>query len=225
MNDIHTNLTAIRAAIAESASAAGREASDVNLVAVSKTFSAEAVRQAMAAGQQVFGESRAQELKEKAEQVEAEWHFIGRLQRNKVRAVVGIAELIHSVDSESLLRRIDRIAAEQGWVQAILLQANVSGEASKAGFSITDLPAALDVARTLPHIDCQGFMTMAPRAGDSASTQALFCELRNFRDFHASELRVLSMGMSGDFREAIAAGATHVRVGRAIFGDRDQPKC
>jgi pyridoxal phosphate enzyme (YggS family) len=224
MNAIQENLRDIRAAIAESAMASGRPADAVQLVAVSKTFPASAVREAMAAGQGVFAESRAQELSEKAAEIDAEWHFIGHLQRNKVRPVVASAALIHSVDSESLLRRIDRIAGEFGKTQALLLQANISGEASKSGFSLAELGAALDLALSLPQVSCQGFMTMAPYSAGSAEIQALFCELRNFRDSSVARtgavLPVLSMGMSSDFREAIAAGATHVRIGRAIFGER-----
>lgn len=225
MPPICQQLQEIRHQIAEFARASGRSPESVTLVAVSKTFPASAVAEAIACGQHVFGESRVQELQEKARELSAEWHFIGRLQSNKVRAVVGLASLIHAVDSAALLERIDRIAGEHGLRQDLLLQANVSGEASKAGLSLAELPALLDLALGLPHIRCRGFMTMAPHAADSAYAQALFCELRNFRDESAArtgcELPVLSMGMSGDFAAAIAAGATHVRIGRAIFGERD----
>jgi PLP dependent protein len=217
-------LDEVRSRIAESAKAAGRSPADVTLVAVSKTFPVAAIAEAMASGQRVFGESRAQELQQKAGELQAEWHFIGRLQRNKVRAVVGVASLIHAVDSAALLQRIDRIASEKGLRQDLLLQANVSGEASKAGQSLAELPALLELALSLPHIRCRGFMTMAAHGAEPADAQALFCELRNFRDESVArlgcELPLLSMGMSGDFPAAIAAGATHVRVGRAIFGDR-----
>lgn len=221
---IQQKLDEVRRRIADSARAVGRSPEEVTLVAVSKTFPVAAIAEAMASGQHIFGESRAQELQQKAKELSAEWHFIGRLQRNKVRAVVGVASLIHAVDSAALLRRIDRLAGEEGLCQDLLLQANVSGETSKAGQSLPEMPAFLDLALSLPHIRCRGFMTMAPHAAESALAQDLFCELRNFRDESVArlgcELPVLSMGMSGDFPAAIAAGATHVRVGRAIFGDR-----
>jgi pyridoxal phosphate enzyme (YggS family) len=224
MKRLAANFQHIRAKIAESAAAAGRSPAEITLVAVSKTFPVSAVIEARTYGQNAFGESRAQELQEKASTVDADWHFIGRLQRNKVRPVVMLASLIHAVDSESLLRRIDAISGDLGKRQALLLQANVSGEESKAGVSLAELPALLDLALSLPHVDCQGFMTMAPHDADSADAQALFFELRKFRDVCAArlwrELPVLSMGMSGDFDAAIAAGSTHVRLGRALFGER-----
>jgi hypothetical protein len=224
MRDLQQHFEKIHWKIAEAAKSAGRSADSITLIAVSKTFPLSAVVEALDCGQSVFGESRAQELQEKAAAVAAEWHFIGRLQRNKVRAVVGLAELIHAVDSAALLERIERIASECGICQDLLLQANVSGESSKAGVSLAQLPALLDLARELPHLCCRGFMTMAPRDAEFATAKALFGELRNFRDESAArlgcELPVLSMGMSEDFPAAIAAGATHVRLGRAIFGER-----
>lgn len=225
-NGIQANLGEVRAAIAAAAVAAGRPADAVQLVAVSKTHPAEAVAEAYAAGQRLFGENRVQELAEKAPLLPGDiaWHLIGHLQTNKVRAAVVSAAVIHSVDSERLLRRIDAVAGELGKRQAILLQANVANEATKTGADMAELPALLELALALPNVDCRGFMTMAPLAAEGAELRGLFAALRRFRDAQAARLGValpvLSMGMSGDFREAIAEGATWVRIGTAIFGTR-----
>jgi len=202
----------------------------VELVAVSKFHPVEALREAYAAGQRVFAESRVQELLPKIEAMPADvrWHFIGHLQRNKARMIVGRVELIESVDSEALLGHIDRLAAECGKVQRVLLEAHVAAEDAKSGFAPD---AMLDYFRrggyrTLRATHICGIMGMATNTDDNTRIDADFAALAGLlRDIHtaAPDLRgcdILSMGMSHDYPAAIAHGATHVRIGTAIFGDR-----
>jgi pyridoxal phosphate enzyme (YggS family) len=225
-SDIRSNLTIVSAEIATAAQACGRSAEDVRLVAVSKRKPVDAVRDAYEEGQRDFGENRIQELIDKAPVLpdDIRWHVIGTLQRNKVKPAVQHGWLIHSVDSEKLLRRIDAVAGEMGKCQRILLQANISGEESKSGLSLDALKSVVDVALALPNVEFIGFMTMAPFDADHDQLLAVFGALRDFRDAIEKEkgasLPELSMGMSGDFHEAIASGATYVRVGTAIFGAR-----
>jgi pyridoxal phosphate enzyme (YggS family) len=219
-------LAAVRAAVAAAAVAAGRPPDAVKLIAVSKTHPAAAVAEAVAAGQLTFGENRVQELEQKRPLLPAtlEWHLIGHLQTNKVRPAVQGAALLHSIDSSRLLQRVAAIAGELGKRQAILLQANVSGELTKFGTSLEAMRPLLAEALALPTIECRGFMTMAPYEAPAADLHRLFAALRDFRDRLTGEFGVplpeLSMGMSGDYAIAIAEGATCVRIGTAIFGHR-----
>jgi pyridoxal phosphate enzyme (YggS family) len=155
---------------------------------------------------------------------EIEWHFIGHLQTNKIRKVVGRFALFHGVDNQNLALQINRIAGELGVTANVLLEVNVSGEESKFGFDPKTLPAALEVLLPLPFLRIQGLMTMAPYSDDPETARPYFAKLRELRDRLAAEtgnpLRELSMGMSGDFEQGIAEGATIVRVGSAIFGER-----
>lgn len=202
----------------------------VELVAVSKFHPVEALREAYDAGQRIFGESRVQELLPKIEAMppDVQWHFIGHLQRNKARLVVGRVALIESIDSLELLALVDRLAAERGIVQRVLLEAHVAAEEAKSGFAPADI---LDYMRSggfnaLRATHICGIMGMASNTDDTARIDADFAALaRLLGDIRrcAPGLRgcdILSMGMSGDYPAAIARGATHVRVGTAIFGQR-----
>jgi pyridoxal phosphate enzyme (YggS family) len=213
---LHENLDHVGQRIAAAARAAGRDPASVTLVAVSKTVPAERVREAMRAGQTLFGENYAQELRDKARAIGgARWHYIGPLQRNKVKYVVGVAELIHSVDSPSLLDEIAARAGKLGVVQRCLVQVNVGDEPQKSGCAIGDVPALVRAFAARPSVRCEGLMCIPPEA---MPPRPFFDKLVGLA--RAEGLGVLSMGMSGDFEEAIAAGATIVRVGSAIFGAR-----
>jgi PLP dependent protein len=210
--------------VADAADVAGRDPAEVTVVAVTKTVGVSEVRQAIAAGVHDFGENRAQEFTGKQGLFPDErWHFIGTLQSNKVKQVVGRAELIHSVDSFSLLKAVDARALEAGVVQPVLLQVDISHEASKHGMSFEEAEESVRAACELPGVLVRGLMTMAP-LGRPESARWVFRECADWmgrlQSMHcdAVELTELSMGMSNDFRVAIEEGATIVRVGRAIFG-------
>lgn len=227
MSMLSKNLEAIRFKIATAAEKYRRKPGEVKLVAVSKTHPPEAIREVFEAGQHAFGESRVQEALPKLETLppEIEWHFIGHLQTNKIRKVIGRFALFHGVDNQSLALQMNRIAGEIGVTANVLLEVNVSGEASKFGFEPSALPAALELLLSLPFLRIQGLMTMAPYSQDPEKARPYFAQLRDLRDRLAAEtgnpLAELSMGMSGDFEQGIAEGATIVRVGSAIFGVRD----
>jgi pyridoxal phosphate enzyme (YggS family) len=220
---IATNLAAVRDRIAAAARAVGRAPESVQLLAVSKKMPPDDVRAAIGAGQRVFGENYAQELRDKsaalgADPVPPEWHFIGPLQSNKVKYVAGKVALLHSIDSPALLDAVEA----RGVSQACLVQVNVAGEASKKGVPPGDLPALLDRFAAAKHVRCAGLMLIPPR-GDA---RPHFAALRALRDREAQntranvDLRELSMGMTEDLEVAVAEGATIVRVGTAIFGPR-----
>ena len=226
MPSIAENLESVRANISAAASRSGRDASLVDLIAVSKTYPADVIREAVDAGQELFGENRVQEALIKIPNLPCSirWHLIGHLQSNKVRKALPLFELIHGVDSTDLARDIDRIAAEEGMHPRILLEVNVSGEGSKHGFSPENLERELDGLLALPRVQVEGFMTMAPLAQDPESARPYFAALRELRDRLAEKAGIpfgtLSMGMSGDYQVAVEEGATLVRVGSAIFGSR-----
>jgi pyridoxal phosphate enzyme (YggS family) len=226
MNDISARLERVRAQISAAASTAGRNPADVSLVAVSKTQDASSVREALDAGQDIFGESRAQELVAKAPLLPSStrWHFIGHLQRNKIRKVLPLVDLIHSVDSEELALDIDRIAADLGLFPRVLLEVNVSGERTKFGFTPEALRERMERLLALRRVQVEGLMTIAPLGERPGDARPFFIKLRTLRDEIAAEsavpLPTLSMGMSGDFVAAVEEGATLVRVGTAIFGPR-----
>ena len=229
MNTIRDHLASVREAIAAAEAAANRPAGSVRLLAVSKTFPAEDVAEALACGQTCFGENRVQELAAKVPVLpdSVEWHLIGSLQSNKAAKAAALASWIHSVDSEKLVRKISAAAVALGKTVNILLEVN-SGEDSKTGFrSDDDLRASLEAALGLPGLSVRGLMTMAPLGSTEPELHRVFASLRDTRDTLAKEFGValpeLSMGMSGDFREAIAEGATIVRIGTAIFGGRTYP--
>jgi PLP dependent protein len=224
MSSVAVRYEALRRQVADAADACGRDPGDVTIVAVNKTVGVEEVTAALAAGVRDFGENRVQEFLGKYGLFpEARWHFIGTLQTNKVKDVVGKAHLIHSVDSMRLLSHIERRAAERGVIQPVLLQVNISGEHAKHGLTVADLPDAIREASRMDSIEVRGLMTMAPLAR-AEDVRWVFRELREARDSLRAtlpdrvELEHLSMGMSGDFRVAVEEGATIVRIGRALFG-------
>ena len=226
MNTIREHLESVREQIAAAEIAAGRPAGSVRLLAVSKPFPAEDVAEAFVCGQTCFGENRVQELASKVPALPGtiEWHLIGSLQSNKAAKAAALASWIHSVDSEKLVRKISAAADSLNKTVNILFEVN-SGEENKTGFrSADDLRASLEAALALPGIQVRGLMTMAPLGSDEAALHRVFAALRTRRDSLEQEFGVklpeLSMGMSGDFREAIAEGATIVRIGTAIFGGR-----
>jgi pyridoxal phosphate enzyme (YggS family) len=217
-------VAAVRGEIAAACATAGRDASEVRLVAVSKTVGAAEVAAARAVGVSDFGENRAAQFVEKqAIYPQARWHFIGRIQTNKLKQIVGRAALIHSVASERALQAIGAQAQRLGVVQELLIEINVSGEASKDGVSPTAAGELLKRASELQGVFVRGLMTMAPQ-GDARAAAATFAGLRELRERLAGGgtasnvcLSVLSMGMSEDFPAAIANGATLVRIGRRIW--------
>ena len=220
-------LESVRNKIAETAVAAGRDPATVKLVAVTKTFPPETIISAYNAGQRLFGENRVQELEGKVPAMPADirWHLIGHLQTNKVRKAVEMAELIHSVDSERLLCRIDAIACELGKRQRILLELNISGEGTKFGLrNEADVLPLAEKAFSMKNVELCGLMTMAPYEVPSGELTRIFSSTRRIRDAvnerFGCSLPELSMGMSSDFEAAISEGATLVRIGTAIFGRR-----
>ena len=226
MNPIAENLEIIRNRIATAAERSGRSANEIQLVAVSKTYPPEVIREAMEAGQRSFGENRVQDALPKIDALpsDLDWHLIGHLQTNKVRKVIGRFSLFHGVDNTALALQMNRIAGEFGVTARILLEVNVSGEDSKFGFDPLALPAALDELLPLPHLRVEGLMTMAPFYENPDLARPVFEGLRKLRDALSAAsghpLKELSMGMSGDFEQGIAEGATIVRIGSAIFGPR-----
>ena len=208
----------VRERIARAAERSGRPPSDVTLIAVSKTWPAQAVSDVLAAGISDFGENRVQEGVAKAAELAAEpirWHLIGHLQTNKVRAALGSFAILHSVDSERLLRAISAAASAP---VPLMIEVNVAAEPTKEGVPPTEVAPLLRVAAGLPHLDVQGLMTVAPHVADASEVRPVFRQLRELA--HANGLRELSMGMTNDYEVAIEEGATFVRVGRAIFGER-----
>jgi len=199
---------------------------DVELVAVAKTHPAEIVREAIGAGQVVFGESKVQEARAKIQLLPSNlrWHFIGHLQKNKIRHALPLFELIHSVDSLNLAQAIDRIAHEDGLHPRILLEVNVAGEGSKFGFKAATLQAKLESLLTLSRLSIEGLMCIPPLAEEAEASRRYFVELRELRDALEKQFQMklpqLSMGMTNDYSVAVEEGATLVRVGTAIFGER-----
>ena len=225
---IAENISAIRARMAAAAERAGRDPGEILLVGASKMNGAAACREAIAAGIDALGENRVQEMTEKLAENAYEGaplHFIGHLQRNKVRQVVGKADLIHSVGSLALLEEIDRQAEKRALRQDVLLEVNIAGEESKSGFSAAELPAAAGRAREFSHVCVRGLMTIPPPASAPHGNFSYFEKVCRLyvdisRNLYDNAFVYLSMGMSDDFEDAIAAGATIVRVGSAIFGRR-----
>jgi hypothetical protein len=224
METIQERFSGVRDRIAKAARHAGRNPGEVELVAVSKKQSAELIREAVDAGQLLFGENRVQEAMVKIPSLPGSlrWHLVGHLQSNKIRKALPLFELIHSVDSAELAGEIDRIAGDMGLFPRVLLEVNVSGEGSKHGFRPEQLERDLETLLALPRLQVEGFMTMAPLAPEAEAARPFFARLRELRDRMAARagipFGILSMGMSGDFEVAVEEGATLVRVGSAIFG-------
>jgi pyridoxal phosphate enzyme (YggS family) len=218
---IPARLAEVKQRIGRAAERAGRDPATVTLVAVSKTHPVEAIRVAHAAGATVFGENYVQELARKQEALaglELEWHLVGRLQRNKAKDVVGRVSLVHSVDSAGLAEALAKRAAAAGVVQDVLVEVNLAAEATKAGVAEAELDALLGVIAPLGSLRCRGLMTMPPPADDPEASRPVFRALARLAA--ARGLAELSMGMTGDFEVAIEEGATLVRIGTAIFGER-----
>lgn len=228
MKDAADRLEWVRARVRAACQAAGRPPESVELVAVSKTFPAGVVREVFEAGQRVFGESRQQEAAAKIPLLPAaiRWHFIGRVQRNKVRKLLADFAVIHAVDSVRLAAHINEVAAELGLFPKVFLQVNIAGEETKGGFEPAALDAALPELLAMGRLEILGLMTIPPEGPDAESARPWFAGLRGLRDAleqrHGVRLPGLSMGMSSDFEVAIAEGATQVRVGSLIFGHRPQ---
>ena len=230
---IAENVAQVRRTIAEAAAAAGRDPAEIRLVAATKMNDADRVREAIAAGVDICGENRVQEMLEKNAQgayAGAPLHFIGHLQRNKVRQVVGLAELIHGVDSLELLREISRTAEKRGLIQDVLLEINIAAEPSKSGFAPAELPRILAAAAELPAVRVRGLMAIPPICASPEDNRPFFCQMEKLfvdngeKKYDNVSMDFLSMGMSGDYPEAIAWGANLVRVGTAIFGARIYPQ-
>jgi pyridoxal phosphate enzyme (YggS family) len=226
---IAENIQTVRNRIAEAAKAAGRSPEEITLLGASKMNDAGACREAIAAGIDALGENRVQEMQQKLKEnayAGAPLHFIGHLQRNKVKQVVGYVNLIQSVGSLELLQEIEKVAANKDLTQEILLEVNIGREEAKSGFLPEQVAAAAEAALACPHVRVRGLMTVPPVETEPGANlryfgevQAIFVDI-NSKLFH-NELEYLSMGMSGDYQEAIRAGSTMVRVGSAIFGARN----
>src|SRR5437879_3736096 len=230
MTSIAENLERVRERVARAVAKVGRAASDVELVAITKTHPAEKVREAIEAGQTLFGESRVQEARVKIPELpsNSRWHFVGHLQKNKIRPTLTLFELIHSVDSLALAQDMNRIAEEEAMHPRVLLEVNVAGEGSKFGFQPDKLCQQMEELLSLPRLSILGLMAIPPLAEEAEASRKYFVQLRELRDRLQTEFRVdlsqLSMGMTQDYPVAIEEGATLVRVGTAIFGERRSRK-
>lgn len=216
---LKNNLTDIHKRIEDACARSGRSTDEVTLICVSKTVSPEMIKEAQSLGENVFGENRPQELRDKLPLINgAQWHLIGHLQTNKVKYVVGNAVLIHSVDSLNIAEAINNEAFKKGIIQDILLEVNISGEESKYGLTTEQIPNIIKEVGSLKNIRFRGFMTMAPLGAPEEEIRSIFRQAHSlftqYKDFGAD---ILSMGMSGDFEIAVEEGATHIRVGRSIF--------
>lgn len=229
---IAENVVSVKSRIEKAARAAGRSPDEIVLVAATKTNSVEKVAEAIKAGVTICGENRVQELLEKNAQnayAGSSLHFIGHLQKNKVRQIVGVCELIQSVDSLELLELIDRQAKVLGIRQAVLLEINIAGEVSKSGMQETELPQILEKAREFSSVFIRGLMTIPPISNSEGELRAYFARMRQLyvdnsaKKYDNISMDFLSMGMSEDFAAAIAEGSNMVRVGSAIFGARVYP--
>lgn len=222
------NIENVQRKIARAADQAGRAPEDITLIAVSKTMPLELVQQAYRLGLKDFGENKVQDALPKIATFQPEdlnWHMIGHLQSNKASKVVGSFACIHSLDSLHLANVLNRHAQEHGKRQAVLLQINVSGEESKEGMTLEEAPELARQILTLPYLEIQGLMTIAPRVENPEEVRPVFRRLRLLRDRLRDQLpqaswQHLSMGMTDDYLVAITEGATMVRIGRAIFGER-----
>ena len=229
---IAENLQQVKQRVADAARACGRDEKDILLIGASKMNDAQRVHEAIEAGLTACGENRVQELRDKkalGAYEGAQLHFIGTLQKNKVKYLVGVVELIHSVDSIELMEAIDKQARKLGLVQDILLEINTGGEASKSGFEPSKLPAALEAASNFPGIRVRGLMTIPPICVDGTENIPFFQLLKQLfvdnseKKYDNVYMDFMSMGMSGDFETAIACGSNMIRVGTAIFGQRAYP--
>jgi len=226
MHSIAENLERVREQIATASAKSGRSFNDVELVAITKTHPAEKVREAIDVGQTLFGESRVQEARVKIPELPSNirWHFVGHLQKNKIRHALPLFEMIHSVDSLALAQHVNRVAEEEGSYLRVLLEVNMAGEGSKFGFAPAQLRRQMDALLVLPRLSIEGLMCIPPLAAESEDSRKFFVQVRELRDSLEKEFSIklpqLSMGMTQDFAIGIEEGATLVRVGTAIFGER-----
>lgn len=224
------NIAGVKARIAAAAREAGRDPAEVTLVAATKVQTSETIRQAVAAGITVCGENRVQEMTAHLDDdayVGARLHFIGHLQTNKVKYVVGRVDMVESVGSQKLLEAVEAQAAKLNLMQDILLEVNIGGEESKSGIPPEALPALAEAAAALPHIRLRGLMAIPPVAAVPGGNRVFFAKMRQLyvdirtkMDDNGTVINCLSMGMSGDYEDAVREGATLVRVGTALFGPR-----
>jgi len=230
MSSVAENLERVREQVAEAAAKVGRAVDEIQLIAISKTHDAEKVRAAYGAGQTLFGESRVQEARAKIPLLPSSlrWHFVGHLQKNKIRHALLLFELFHSVDSLALAHEMNRIADEDGMHPRVLLEINVSGEGSKFGFKPETVRAEMESLLALPRLSIEGLMIIPPLAEEAEASRKYFVRLHELRAALEKEFDVklphLSMGMTNDFPVAVEEGATLVRVGTAIFGERSRTK-
>ena len=220
-HDVREALDRVRERIERACARAGRDPSEVALIAVSKAHPNEAVRAAYEAGLRVFGENYAQELAQKAvalDDLDIRWRFIGHLQRNKIKLIERARATVDTVDSVRLARAISSRAVTNDATVELLIQVNVGGEAQKSGCSPSDVPALVESVRALPNVELRGLMTVAPHFDDPEETRPVFAALRELAAAHA--LPELSMGMTHDLEPAVEEGATMLRIGTAIFGPR-----
>ncbi len=229
---IKENLTVVEENIRQACLRSGRNLEDVTLICVSKTKPVELIEEAIACGKREFGENKAQELKEKYEilQKDLGWHFIGHLQTNKIKYILGRTCLIHSVDSLHLAEAIEKECVKKGMEADILVEVNVAQEASKFGLKLEDTISLVEEISKLPHIHIKGLMTIAPFVENPEENRHIFRQLKQLsvdimgKNIDNVDMSVLSMGMTGDYEVAIEEGATHVRVGTGIFGERNYAK-
>ena len=225
---IRENLTEVHNRINEAAGRCGRRTDDITLIAVSKTKPADMIKEAYDLGERDFGENRVQEIIEKYPQLpqDIRWHLIGHLQTNKVKYIIDKVSMIHSVDSVKLAKEISRQAVKHNVVIDVLIEVNVAEEDSKFGVTVADATALCEEISTLDGIRIRGLMTVAPFVDDPEQNRAVFCALRQLavdidaKNIDNVSMDCLSMGMSGDYQVAIEEGATFVRVGTSIFGER-----
>jgi len=226
---VQENLFHVEEKIRQACVRSGRDAEDVVLIAVSKTKPNSMIEEAYAYGKREFGENKAQEMKEKCDALpnDIKWHFIGHLQTNKVKYVVGRAFLIHSVDSYRLAEAIEAESLKKNVISHILIEVNIAGEESKFGLKAEETPTIVQKIAELPHIKIEGLMTIAPFVSDPEENRPVFRKLRELsvdigaKNINNVSMNILSMGMTNDYEVAVEEGATHVRVGTGIFGERD----
>lgn len=220
--DIAQNLAAVRATLKPG----------VTLIAVSKTKPEEAILEAYAAGMRAFGENKVQEMIRKAEHLphDIAWHFIGNLQRNKVKYLDERVALVHSLDRESLAAELNKNALKKHYIQDVLLEVNIGRDPNKGGCLPEQLPHLIQVVRNLPAVRVKGMMTVIPETGDESQQKEYFCQVKDLFEQEALQqsdsyqMQILSMGMSGDYRAAMECGSNLVRIGTAIFGARNYGK-
>jgi hypothetical protein len=229
VNDLRARLARVRERIARAAGRAGRDPAAIRLVAVSKTFSAQIVRAAAAAGQTDFGENKVQEALPKMDETRdlgLTWHLVGHLQSNKARKAAGRFDVIHSIEQPGLVGRLDKAAAAAGRTLDLLVQVDLAGEQTKHGATPETVMAILDAGRSCKAVRISGLMILPPEVADPEAARPYFSALRTLRDSlvaqgaDRAQLAELSMGMSHDFEVAVEEGATMVRIGSAIFGER-----